>query len=87
MNEKEILETRCILARIIDIPPDDIDVFKMQFLVDDTEDDKIIFDMPYENGTSLWHLGLSFDHTPSLDEAKNSIDTLISTMKDLEEEL
>lgn len=55
MTEKECLSTRCLLARLIDIPPDDIRI------IDFNEGDNL-FLVPYDNE---WEFGVSFEQLPT----------------------
>ena len=73
MNEKECLLTRCLLSRIIDTPPDNISVIKL----DDNEN--VLFLVPYIND---YEFGISFNSVPT----KEDILIIIDEFKEVSQE-
>lgn len=71
MTEKDSLLTRCMIAKVINIPPDDIDVIKLV--------KEELFLVPYDN---KWEFGISFDSVPT----ESDILLVIDNFKDVGEE-
>ena len=69
MNKKEILETRCLLANIINSPPDNIEVINFNRVNGDP-----MFVIPYAN---MWDFCISFEKKPTKKQILRIIDEFL----------
>ena len=78
MNRVEILETRCLLAKIVNVPPDNVEVVSFE-----NNCVNPMFIVPYEK---QWEFGISFEKKPTSVEILKVLDEFIGTGKEWLEE-
>lgn len=77
MTKKEILKIRILIAQVIDIPPDDIEILEKM-------DDKIFFDVPYNTYNMVIEITDAFCEI-SKEEMNEVLNLIIDSIEDLRE--
>lgn len=74
MDNKDILETRILVASVANVPPDNIEVTE----IDDQMEYLILFCIPYIIHGTKWDLVTVFSEKPTEQEIKDQVDFLIA---------